>query len=211
MDAVREDLCQRAKELRSYLRHVGDVSETARSGPERAIASSLRAAAYLITYNMVEATARNAVCAVFDRLKDEAISFDRLTIQLKRFLLAHARRKKPEELADAFTSIANDIVVKVFEPSDLFSGNVDARTLRRTAKQIGYKLNSTTRKAEPALLAVKNNRNDLAHGNKTFSEVGRDATVPDLRRHANQAILYMCEVMRNVERFVKNREYLSPV
>ena len=83
--------------------------------------------------------------------------------------------------------------------------------MRRTAKQIGYKLNSTTRKAEPALLAVKNNRNDLAHGNKTFSEVGWDATVPDLRRHANQAILYMCEVMRNVERFVKNREYLSPV
>jgi len=209
MDAVREDLYQRAKELTSYLRHVGSVSECARSEPEKAIARSLRAAAYLITYNLVEATARNAVRAVFDRLKDESISFDRLTVQLKLLLLTHTRRKSPQALAEAFANIATDIVVKVFEPGALFSGNVDARTLRDTARKIGYKQNSTTGRAAPALLTVKNNRNDLAHGHKTFSDIGRDTTVPDLRMHAAQAIRYMCEVVRNIEKFVKDREYLA--
>lgn len=209
MDAVREDLYQRAKELTSYLRHVGSVSECARSEPEKAIARSLRAAAYLITYNLVEATARNAVRAVFDRLKDESISFDRLTVQLRLLLLTHAKRRNPQKLVEAFTDIATDIVVNVFDPGELFSGNVDARTLKNTAKKIGYRQNSTTGRSAPALLTVKNNRNDLAHGHKTFSDIGRDTTVSDLRIHAAQAIRYMCEVVRNIEKFVKDREYLA--
>jgi hypothetical protein len=209
MDAVREDLYKRAKELTSYLRHVGNVSECARTEPEKAIARSLRAAAYLITYNLVEATARNAICAVFDKLKEESISFDRLTVQLKLLLLTHAKRRKPQKLVEEFANIATDIVVKVFEPDELFSGNVDARMLKDTAKRIGYRQNSTTGRAGPALLAVKSNRNDLAHGHKTFSDIGRDTTVADLRIHAARSILYMREVVLNIEKFVREREYLA--
>jgi hypothetical protein len=209
MDAIRDDLCVRARELRSYLRHVGTVSDAAKSEAEKTIARSLRAAAYLIIYNLVEATARNAVIAVFDRLKDESISFNRLTVNLKLFLLKDAKKHSPETLAGTLTDIATDIVVKVFKSDALFAGNVDAKSLRRMASRIGYRTNFRTEREAPALVAVKNRRNDLAHGNKSFGEIGRETTVEDLRIHARHAIRYMCELIRNVELFIKSQSYLA--
>jgi hypothetical protein len=209
MNAVREDFRQRASELLVYLHHVVQVTESAQTDRQKALGRSLRAATYLVTYNLIEATARNTVRAVFDRLGGEAVSFDVLSLQLKRLLLAHAKLRSSDQLAVSFGSIATDIVTKVFDPSVLFAGNVDAKKLRETAKKVGYRPNWSTQSVAATLLTVKTHRNDLAHGNKSFDEIGRDATVTDLRNHVAGAIRYMREVMRNVEQFLANREYLA--
>jgi hypothetical protein len=213
MRAVRDDFRQRVSELAAYLRHVRRVSEQAVTIKEHATAKALRAGAYLLTYNLVEATARNAMVAVHDRLETEGVSFDDLNLKLKQLILTQARQCKPDKLAMAFGSIATDIVAKVFDPDRLFSGNVDAQKLRESARQFGYHTNRSaiTGVAAASLRIVKDHRNDLAHGNKTFTEVGRDVTVEDLCKHAVYTILYMREVLRNVEIYLKNREYLARV
>ena len=209
MHAVREDFYERAQELRIYLRHVQQVSERAKSPTELATAKSLRAAGYLLTYNLIEATARNAVTSVFDHLRNKVVTFDALNRQLKCILLTHAQDRNPDELAADLQSIATDLVAKAFDSKRLFSGNVDARKLRDMAKRVGYSVNQATRSAAPSLQIVKDYRNDLAHGNKTFAEVGRDATVEDLRKHAAHAIVYMREVIRNVDAYLTEQQYLA--
>lgn len=209
MHAVREDFYERARELGIYLRHVQQVSEQAKSATELATAKSLRAAGYLLTYNLIEATARNAVTSVFDHLRNKVVTFDALNGQLKCILLAHAQRRKANELANELQSIATDLVAKAFDSKRLFSGNVDARKLREMAEKVGYDVNRTTRNVALSLQIVKDHRNDLAHGNKTFAEVGRDATIEDLRGHAAHAIVYMREMIRNVEAYLTEQQYLA--
>jgi hypothetical protein len=209
MHDVRTDFRERARELGMYLEHVKQVSDRAATASELATAKSLRAAGYLLTYNLIEATARNAVTSVFDHLRTNLVSFDDLTEQLKCILLAHAKRRKPDELAADLRSIATDIVAKAFDSNCLFSGNVDARELRKTAERVGYTTNHATRVASASLRIVKDHRNDLAHGNKTFAEVGRDATVEDLRKHAADAIRYMREMIQNIESYLSQQQYLA--
>src|SRR5664279_1652165 len=84
--------------------------------------------------------------------------------------MTRTARRRPSKLAEDFTDIATDIVAKVFDPGDLFSGNVDARALRDTASQVGYKENSRTGKAGPALVAGAGLREHQSHQLVLFDE-----------------------------------------
>lgn len=209
MHEVRTDFGQRAKELLIYLRHVKFISENARSSTEQATAKSLRAAGYLLAYNLIEATARNTVSAVFDHLRAQGVPFDDLRNELKHLVLKHARARRPDDLVAKFRCIATDIVSQTFDPTEIFSGNVDARKLRYTAKGLGVHSTRASQAASDSLLHVKTHRNDLAHGNKTFAEIGRDTTIEDLRRDSVHAILFMREVIRSTETYLRKRDYLA--
>lgn len=189
------------------VRHVKAVSKAASDDASHRTARALRASLYLLAYNMVEATARNAVCAVFDRLAEEKVSFDQVRDELRVLILKHVRKRKPSEMSDKLKVVATDIFAAAFSPDDLFSGNVDARKLKETANQVGYE--AKVGSDGTSLLTIKNNRNDLAHGLKTFEEVGREVSMEDLRRHIVSSIWYMRGVVRNVSRFVGARNYLA--
>jgi hypothetical protein len=203
----REDFEARVRELLAFIHHVERQSQESPQDDGPMIGQTLRAAAYLMTYNMVEATARNVVCAIFDRLSTERVSFDEVRTELKSVILRHARQKNPDELAPKLLLIATDIFIEAFDAEQLFGGNVDARELRKTAKMLGYSEHTHTDGA--ALLTIKTNRNDLAHGHKTFSELGRDVSVSELRQHVARAVWYMRAVLRNVEAYLVAGEYLA--
>lgn len=207
MDTVREDFLVRVREVIACVQHVQKVSETAIDDSAHQTARSLRATIYLVAYNMVEATARNAICAIFDHLHGEKVSFDAVRRELKELVLTQVRKKKPNDLASRLGAIAVDIVCAAFEPEELFAGNVDARKLRETAGQLGYE--SNVRSDGSALLTIKDHRNDLAHGIKTFADVGRDVSMQDLRKQVASAIWYMRGVIRNIAAFVDGKKYLA--
>jgi hypothetical protein len=60
------------------------------------------------------------------------------------------------------------------------------------------------------LLTVKSNRNDLGHGDKSFSEVGREHDVRDLMVIKEEVFKYLSDILANVERYISERQYLSP-
>lgn len=82
----------------------------------------------------------------------------------------------------SITAISIDIITVGFDNQDLFSGNIDARKIKDTAIEYGFSYSTDTRKTSNGfdLLSVKANRNDLAHGFKSFTEVGRDKTADEL-------------------------------
>jgi hypothetical protein len=146
---------------------------------------------------------------VFDHLRVQSVGFDELRKELRIIVLKQARSLGTDDLATRVRSIATDIVTSTFDSDSAFSGNVDARELRRTAKRYGYATNRKTEAAASSLLIVKTHRNDLAHGNKTFADIGRDTTVEELRRHSLHAILYMREVIRQIEDYLDKQRYLA--
>jgi hypothetical protein len=58
------------------------------------------------------------------------------------------------------------------------------------------------------LLVVKTTRNDLAHGGKSFAEVGRDYTIADIVEIKRKVIKYLNEMLSCVSDYIANQSYL---
>jgi len=219
MNSVFADFQTRSNEVEGYFRFVlrlagAEVAlrETRSNGPvystheHEELLKTLKATCYLLLYNLVESTMRNAVEAIFDELRTEGANFDQCREELRREILKNFKRRDVEKLLPKLLTLARDVVFETFERSEMFSGNLDARSIRMTAKRFGF--------AEPAgnkfwmLQTVKDVRNDLAHGVKSFAEVGRSASPSDLEEARSQTVGILAETLQNISDYVQKREYL---
>ena len=57
---------------------------------------------------------------------------------------------------------------------------------------------------------VVRRRNRLAHGSESFVECGREYTVPDLQAMCGRSALFLAAVVKRVNQFIVNQEYLRP-
>ena len=85
------------------------------------------------------------------------------------------------------------------------SGNIDAQKIREILRQIG----GTEIKDGRRLEAIKNKRNNLAHGEFSFSEIGKDYTVNDLISYKNDTKDYLSKVLDEIELYIDNQKYLN--
>src|SRR5262249_24808444 len=85
--------------------------------------------------------------------------------------------------------------------------NVDGRRIREVADSYGFRRPA---KNSDKLLTVKTNRNDLAHGNKSFAEVGRNYDVKELEKIRTEVVTFLEELLANVADYITTRAYLPP-
>ena len=222
MNSVFVDFQTRSREVEGYFRFVlrlaGDElslrkvqdNEAAFSTEEHEeLLKTLKAACYLLLYNLVESTMRNAVEAIFDELKTQGISFDDCRNELRQEILKNFKRRNMEKLLPKLISLARDVIYETFERSENFSGNLDARAIRDTAKRFGFA--APTGQQFTLLQTVKDVRNDLAHGVKSFAEVGRNASPSDLEQARLQTVEILSQTLNNISGYLQNQHYLVAV
>ena len=189
--------------------HVTRVADgiAAYSAADRSeIVKTFKANGFLLLYNLMESTVKNSVEAIYDELQEKDIHFDACRDEVRRIVLFNLRRWDVDKILPSIGTIARDVVASTFRKEEVFSGNVDARAIRETAK--GYGFRAPTRKSDQ-LLTVKTNRNDLAHGNKSFADVGRDYDMQRLMEIKTEVIEYLEELIANIESYIASSEYLS--
>ncbi|MGD1698484.1 MAE_28990/MAE_18760 family HEPN-like nuclease [Dapis sp. BLCC M229] len=59
------------------------------------------------------------------------------------------------------------------------------------------------------LLIVKTKRNDLAHGIKSFAEVGKQKEADELMKIQDKVVNYLRQILENIETYLDNQEYLD--
>ena len=96
--------------------------------------------------------------------------------------------------------------LKVVKTSEI-SGNLDAKIIRDLSKM--YDFDVPERCEE--LLAVKNARNKLAHGEITFSEAGLKNTISELILMKDNVVKYLSVVLTNVDTFIARKGYKIPI
>ena len=169
------------------------------------LVKTLKANAFLLLYNLIESTVKNALEAIFDELQNNSIDFDACRNELRRIILVNLKRRDVDKLLPLVTKLANDLARITFNKDELFAGNVDAKLIRKTAERYGF---AAPRKRSDNLLTVKDNRNDLAHGNKTFAEVGREYDFARLEQIRVQVTDYLSELIDNIENYIAQQGYL---
>jgi len=172
---------------------------------------TLKASGFLLLYNLVEATMRNVIKAIFDELKREGISYDQIRPELKKIVLRNLKKRNPDTIFASITAISVDIITAGFNKDDLFSGNIDGKKIKDTAIEYGFSHATDHIKTGNGsdLLTIKTSRNDLAHGFKSFTEVGQDKTADELLEIKKKVIKYLRQILQNIETYIKNAEYLD--
>ena len=209
MHQVRQDFTARVSEIEHYFQFVqatddGSVLLMKPGASEHAYSTTgkddlvrtFKGGLFLMLYNLMEATVKNVVEAIFEELGRERISFDACRKEIRRVVIRnlktcadadHLKRHNDADVVELFVTFATDAVVKTFQRDNIVSGNVDAQEIRGLATKYGFD--------KPAadgghLVTVKSNRNDLAHGDKSFAEVGRDFDLGRLEEIKMKVVLW---------------------
>ncbi|BAT51825.1 hypothetical protein NOS3756_07550 [Nostoc sp. NIES-3756] len=173
---------------------------------------TLKATGFLLLYNLVESTMRNAIITIFDDFQSKSVSFDDVTDKIKKIIIKNFKENNSTDvLLKSINNISCDIIYRTFDKEKLFSGNLDARRIRDTSEMYGFSCKTNAKKTKNGsdLLRVKTNRNDLAHGFKSFEEVGRNATADELLEIQKRVICYLKEILENIEIYLSKQDYLK--
>lgn len=217
MQSVIQEFHGRVREVESYLDFIRsvDADETLLvKSPDQAPAYSstqrqellktFKASALLMLYNLMESAVTNAVEAIFDELEQQSVPFDQCREEIRLVVLGNVRKHEPRNILPEINALATDIIVKTFRRETVVSGNVDAREIREVAKRYGF---PEPQSRGDRLLTVKTNRNDLAHGSKSFSEVGRSFTIQDIIDIKDDVVAYLTEMIGHVSSYLSGKSY----
>ncbi|VXD22337.1 XisH domain-containing protein (fragment) [Planktothrix serta PCC 8927] len=200
---------------------IGNANNTKIKPINQDLEKTLKATGYLLLYNLVESTMRNAIETIFEELITKNISFDDLRDEIKKIIIDQVKDKdlqSTDKLLLNLQNISVDIISATFNAirhqenkKRLFSGNVDAREIKDTAKKYGFSFQTNQNKTRDGidLVTVKTNKNNLAHGFQSFEEVGRNATADELLKIQKRVICYLREILINIEIYLSNEEYLK--
>jgi len=219
MQGVIQEFRERVREIEAYLDFIRSVDadetlliKSPDQGPaysstqQQDLLKTFKASALLMLYNLMESSVTNAVEAIFDELEKQSVPFDQCREEIRLIVLGNIRQHQPEKLLPLITVLATDIVTKTFRREVVVSGNVDARGIREVAKRYGF---PEPRSRGDRLLTVKTNRNDLAHGSKSFAEVGRSFSVQDIIEIRDDVVAYLNEMLEHVADYLFKKNYAA--
>lgn len=207
--------CEKPK-LTAYDINQGDPIEVTFNSQKIQI---LRANAFLLMYNLIESTIYNSILTIFDSITDNNIKYADMIAEVQRYwlnnLYKHDEKKRKDTIIDSFMGIANQILnntITLASNEISYGGSLDARTIFETAKSMKIKTANVERIYDKNvhgnnLREVKQNRNWLAHGEKSFSEVGKDVSYESLDTSKTNIISFLEEFIKSVEDYIHNEEY----
>ena len=84
-------------------------------------------------------------------------------------------------------------------------GNIDVKILEQLSKKYGFTLPTINITNE--LSTIKKRRNQLAHGEITFSEAGKDKSIEEMIVIKNAVTQYFNSLMNNIKNYIENEEF----
>lgn len=199
---AHSEFLSRKREVDEYLTHLLEMEQAPQASVT--LMNTMKSSALLMAYNIVESTMSNLLQDIFDHLESSKTSFDALSRPMKRTVLGHVKKGSPKLIVDRMDAPLG-FVLACFDKNECFSGNLDSKVIRDTLRELG--VTGADRHKEQALLKVKNERNSLAHGNKSFSDCGKNYTVRELAEIHRKTCQALERVIQDLEAFLSSKAY----
>lgn len=225
MNAVSADVSGRLGEISAFLAFVKQVQKSGRlsSSGFGGLSSSvpvLKACTFLLLYNVVESCVRASLAHTYGEMHAANTDFASATdsiqkLWLRQELAVPTDSANHQTYVDATVRIAGMVSTSTLIELDArrlpISGNLNAESIRQLCRKHGIQLSvSKWAKGGVELETVKQQRNALAHGDKSFSECGRDYGVDDLGRIFRQTSHFLNGFQKSVARFNSKGGYKRP-
>lgn len=209
-----QDFQDRKRQVRHYLAVVSREERASGIGSSRVQEGrllTLRAGTFLILYNLVEASTRGALEAIHDQITASEAPFTLLTMSLRKEVIRLFKKEADPSTNHTVDDFPSAFVAIALAQGTKLSGNVDAKAIREISEKYGFSSKTRTQVTRDGsdLLTIKSNRNDLAHGRKTFEEIGRDHTATELLLLTRRSMRYMDQILNNVAGYLEGEHYLE--
>lgn len=170
-----------------------------------------KASSYLIIYNLIEATVTAGVKSIYDKISDERLTFNDVMENLRKVwwqskkesLSSCAKNQLIDNIYDYYCEAHSNSPLDFSDYISGVSGNLDADAIREVCRRYGI---SSVRDGRD-LGNIKIKRNWLAHGNKSFSDIGKDSTPSDLFTVRDRVFSFLDEFVSNVNSYLSDTKY----
>lgn len=176
------------------------------------ITHMLKANAFLLIYNLVEATVRQALQGIRDHINRNGHQFDELHEALRSHLTSMMRDDESRgQLASSPHPIGRALIYLGFNSGKLIGGNISHKSLKQIADRIGFSVETDAAKTKggKSIGEVKMKRNQLAHGEIAFIECGRNTAIEDIVTIKAEVAYYLSGVLDNIECWLGDKGYLE--
>lgn len=222
MNSILEDLIEKNQETLDFIELIDFIdnagSEIKSSDGEKSLhikpnlRKTLKGLVFLLMYNTVESTMRDCIYRIHEEMGSKNINFDDLRDDIKKHIIQQLKTHSSlEYFVSNIQNISIDICHKLIDQRKIFSGNIDHRAIQKTAEKYGIDLNQNKnfKRNGQRLLIIKSNRNSLAHGEATFSGVGKNYALSDLQSMNNETAAYLEDMIEHIQAYMSNSSYLS--
>ena len=222
MQTVQKEVNSRMAEVELYLKFIREIERSPQSGARlfpSAVQSApiFKACTFLLLYNLVESCVRSAFEQTYSEMLGEEIVYADISKEIKQVWIKQQFHTPADTATQGtYLLLASEIATLISEGKSVsldsrklpVSGNLDGDRIRSLCHKHGVKLTVPKwAKGGAELTTIKDQRNALAHGHKSFSECGREYGVRDLERIYRQTRHFIFGFLKSVSRFNARREY----
>jgi len=186
---------------------------------------TLKANLVLLLYSAMEATLIQLIDEMHDAIGANCSSVDALNAQLLRVVLRTVKKDSKTTVLSSVSPLHTSLFRYWMDDwtsrtsgkdkrVDGISGSVDSLVFYEQLKKFGV-VDKTPNDRPPAHLTgaalqkVKTNRNELAHGEKSFTDLGRDLSVDSLATDSLTVFDTLRNIATEVDNYLRDQRYLA--
>jgi hypothetical protein len=179
---------------------------------QSSVIDTLKANGFLLLYNLVEATVRKALHGIRADIERQGHHYDDLHSKLRKHVADLLKDQMVRTtLCQSTHPVSKAILDAGFDAGRLFGGNIHHETLKSLAKKFGFSVDTdiSLTNGGKRLTDVKDRRNQLAHGELSFLECGRDTAIDEILEIKEEVISYLAQILDNIDIYLKSKGYLK--
>jgi len=220
MFSIRMDMRTRIKESTEIIDFIKAIEIYDNLDAPRPNNMVLKSSVIVMLYNVVESTITRILAKIHEVIISEDIKYYDLSKNIRNLMLLyyHKNREKNPDIHNSLEVIHGTIdfingingfnlnydeMAKFYS---LYSGNLDAKQVRKVFNK--YEI-TIPENIGGNLKDIKNGRNTLAHGEKSFEEYGRDIVVARLEMYIQNVTIFLNSVVDFTEVFLNEKKYKS--
>lgn len=226
MRTIRTEFYKRKREIDRYYGLITEIetgSDLFKDGAilpfETGLSPTLKSGAVLMLYNLIESSVSKCINLIHERISSENITFIELSDNIQKIWLKYHYKllRESNVITDKNVNelrlIIEILTVSKFitlsqEDSNgllksLFSGNLDAKQIRKIAAKYGIVF---TRESVQ-IRVVEQMRNQLAHGEISFEEASRYYSMDYMNILKDETIAFLEDFINAVDNYLTNKNY----
>lgn len=245
MGVLRYEFEERSLEIDAYFDLVEKVEQGYKSinnnvGERIALDDKLekilKSTGFVLLYNLIESTIFNSIIDIFDEIQSKNLSYSHVNDHIKRYWLKHQlefdNKSSKHTIVSNFHSIIDGVLktelITLSKEHIEYGGSLESTKIKELSKEIGVELTHFKCKKNDnshiSFECIKKNRNDLAHGKQSFSELAKDITYKGsvitrsgggekiisygLVHYKKFIIASLDKYIQDIEEYINNEKYL---
>lgn len=224
MQAIFDMFDERVQEIELYFAAIKELDQGATNHTTEApyynseFIKILKANILLMIYNLVESTVMGGILEIYDKLKQEGLTYSGVRKEIKDIWFSYKFRQVYDQQAhfnsykgkalEIVNSILTGEVIELDRKATAISGNLDARQIRNVCNEHGIVFQTDAASRGGIVLeTVKDRRNDLTHGTLSFAECGRDYSLDDLGKIKDETVLFLRGLLAGMKQYYDEKQY----